>query len=267
MSDKFSIARIVVVTRPLAQARILQSRLQTMGRQVELFPLLEIHPLTNHDALDLVLASLERFALVVFVSPNAIAAAFARCKQWPAHVPLAVMGAGSLIALAEQGVDRAITPVFSPKNLMRTDSQTLLEVLDLSALHGRDVLIVRGESGRELLGDALRAAGAIVTQIASYRRAAPIADPDRLQRLNHLLANDCDWLITSSEALQILVEMVRGDGPEQEAHGRVARLQQQTLIVPHARIAETAESLGFMKVIQSGSGDDRMLTALQFAHE
>lgn len=267
MNNNASIARTVVVTRPLAQARMLQSRLEMLGRRVALFPLLEIHPLTNYDALDRTLASLERFALVAFVSPNAIAAAFARRKQWPVHVPLAIMGASSLGALLEQGVDRTITPIFSPKNPERTDSQTLLEVLDLPALQGRDVLIVRGEDGRELLGDSLRAAGAIVTQIAAYRRAGPNVDTCMLQRLRLLLTSDCDWLVTSSEALQLLFDMVRRDGPEPEAHARVARLQQQTLIVPHVRIAETAQSLGFRKVIRSGSGDERMLTALQFAHE
>jgi uroporphyrinogen-III synthase len=39
-------------------------------------------------------------------------------------------------------------------------------------------------------------------------------------------------------------------------------MQQQHLIVPHARIAETA-NLGFSKLTLTGSGDERLLAALQ----
>jgi uroporphyrinogen-III synthase len=40
-------------------------------------------------------------------------------------------------------------------------------------------------------------------------------------------------------------------------------MQQQHLIVPHARIAETANNLGFSKLTLTGSGDERLLAALQ----
>jgi uroporphyrinogen-III synthase len=40
-------------------------------------------------------------------------------------------------------------------------------------------------------------------------------------------------------------------------------MQQQHLIVPHARIAETARALGFARVTLTGSGDERLLAALQ----
>ena len=81
--------RPVIITRPLAQALPLQGRVTAMGRQALLFPLLEIHPLDDNRALDAALADLERHALVAFVSPNAIDAAFARRDPWPAQVPLA----------------------------------------------------------------------------------------------------------------------------------------------------------------------------------
>jgi uroporphyrinogen-III synthase len=40
-------------------------------------------------------------------------------------------------------------------------------------------------------------------------------------------------------------------------------MQHQHLIVPHARIAETARALGFGRVTLTGSGDERLLAALQ----
>jgi uroporphyrinogen-III synthase len=43
----------------------------------------------------------------------------------------------------------------------------------------------------------------------------------------------------------------------------VANLQHQRLIVPHPRIAETARALGFADLTLTGSGDERLLAALQ----
>ena len=257
----------VVVTRPLAQAQALQQRLAASGREAIVFPLLEIHPLADFTALDAALAQLERHALVAFVSPNAIDAAFARRPNWPASVPLAVMGEGSRQALAAHGVTSATTRIYSPLDVNRTDSQTLLAALDLPTLVHRSVLILRGESGRELLADALVAADVQVTQVAAYRRAAPAFDAAGAARLRQLLGAGCDWIITSSEALQILLRMAaQADGMQSMPAQRnsVVELKQQRLIVPHARIAERAQELGFCRVIRTGSGDEGVLAALQF---
>src|SRR5207249_630199 len=111
----------------------------------------------------------------------------------------------------------------SPRDPERSDSQTLLQELDLEALRGRRVLILRGETGRELLADELRAAGVLVEQVAAYRRAAPLLDQARRTQLLSLLDSGNDWIVTSSEALRILMQMV-----EQAAGGSgVAKMQNQ----------------------------------------
>ncbi|WP_293776518.1 uroporphyrinogen-III synthase [uncultured Oxalicibacterium sp.] len=250
---------LVVVTRPLAQAHELAARVTALGRQAVLFPLLDIQPLPDTTILHKALAELERYALVAFVSPNAIDAALAVRPDWPFDVPLAVVGEGSRAALARHGLTAERCTIYSPRNLERTDSETLLEELDLAALRGREVLIVRGETGRELLGDTLRAAGVRVTPVAAYRRTAPEWTAERRQELRCLLDSQNDWIVTSSEALRFLEQMVaRLD----DAQG-VAKMQQQRLIVPHIRIADTARSLGFSHVHQSRSGDDGLIAALQ----
>jgi len=249
----------VVITRPQAQAQELAQRVAAIGRSVTLFPLLDIFPLSDPAPLQKALREIERYALVAFVSPNAIDAAMAARSDWPLSVPLAVVGEGSRAALARHGLTDDRCTIYSPRNRDRTDSETLLEELDLDALRDKDVLIVRGETGRELLGDALREAGARVTTIAAYRREAPDLTPARIAELQHLLDGQNDWVVTSSEALRFLTQMVA----QLEDEGGVAKMQQQRLIVPHVRIAEVAYSLGFSKVIQSRSGDDGLLAALQ----
>jgi uroporphyrinogen-III synthase len=251
-------AASVVVTRPAEQAGDLLAQLAALGRDAVSFPLLEIHPLADRAPLRAALAGLGDYALAAFVSPNAINAVFAELPAWPANLPIAVMGEGSRRALAAHGVHDGNAVIHSPRG-ERTDSETLLEVLDLAALRGRKVVILRGESGRELLAERLRSAGADVIQVAAYRRSAPVFDVARQAQLQTLLKRKNDWIVTSSEALRNLERMVQ----QLSMADAVAKMQQQRLFVPHARIAETARAAGFSDVHMSASGDEALLGALQ----
>jgi len=249
----------VVITRPRAQAGLLAQQIAALGREAVIFPLLEIEPLPDPAPLLAALGKLDAYAMVAFVSPNAIDAAFAHLGCWPDGVAIAIMGEGSRHALAAHGVTDANATIFKPRDPLRTDSQTLLEVLDLAALRGKKVLILRGETGREFLADALRDAGIEVTQVASYRRQAPRLDNGMRQQLLALLERRNDWIVTSSEALRILLRLA------EECAGAtgVAKLQRQRLIISHVRIAEAAHEIGFGQVTLTGSGDERLLAALQ----
>ncbi|MDB5910161.1 MAG: Uroporphyrinogen synthase [Massilia sp.] len=249
----------VVITRPRAQADALADAVLALGREAVLLPLLEIHPLADQSGLQGVLAGLADYAMVAFVSPNAIDAAFAHIAQWPDGVALAVLGEASRACLARHGIDDGNATIFSPPGPARSDSEHLLQSLALDTLAGRRVLIVRGESGRELMVDGLRAAGADVTTVAAYRRQVPAMTPELGATLRRLLARRNDWIITSSEALRGLLGLVA----QLDGGASVAKMQQQHVIVPHARIAETAVSLGLTRLTLAGSGDASLLAALQ----
>jgi uroporphyrinogen-III synthase len=276
----------VVITRPLAQAGPLATRVAALGREVVVLPLLEIAALdhASHAAVPLAaaLARLEQFALIAFVSPNAIDAAFSHpalarfspgkdgkpADSWPHAVALAVLGEGSRQALAAHGITAANATIVSPPDPAQSDSEHLLASMDLAALCGRRVLIVRGESGRELMGEGLRAAGADVTVVAAYRRSVPMLTPALAAQLENVLASPHDWIVTSSEALRGLVGLLQQTEQQLREQGRadsqmVVKLQQQHLIVPHERIAQTAAALGFARLTLTGSGDERLLAALQ----
>jgi len=257
--------RVVVITRPRAQAAALAQAVEGSGRTAVILPLLEIGPVADVAPLRAALAELDDFALVAFVSPNAIDAAFAYVDAWPPAVPLAIVGDGSRAALGRHGVRGDAFTIFSPADSAHSDSEHLLQSLDLAAFAGQRVLIVRGDGGRELLADALRAAGARVDAVAAYRRATPVLTPELAARLRALLAQPNDWIITSSEALRGLAGLVRSldDGAEGSAGALMPCFMQQRLIVPHARIAETARALGLEHVLLTGSGDARLLAALQ----
>jgi uroporphyrinogen-III synthase len=248
----------VVITRPRAQAESLARAVAALGRTPVLLPLLEIAPLADQAALAAALAGLEQYALVAFVSPNAIDAAFQHIQQWPRQVALAVLGEGSRAALASHGLDATNATILGPLDPTRSDSENLLASLDLAALAGKRILIVRGESGRELMAEGFRAAGAEVVTVAAYRRSVPVLSAALAGQLRALLAAPNDWIITSSEALRGLFDLLRQLGDV-----FVEQMQQQHVIVPHARIAATAQALGLARVTLTGSGDERLLAAIQ----
>jgi uroporphyrinogen-III synthase len=246
----------VVITRPAPQAGKLAARLSAAGRPVVLLPLLEIHPLADQAGLAAALAGVASYDLVAFVSPNAIDAAFAHIPAWPAAVSIAVLGEGSRAALLKHGVDPGRTTILSPNHPTRSDSENLLESMDLDALRGKRVLIVRGESGRELMADGMRAAGAQVDTLAAYRRTTPSLTPQLSRQLMSLADAPHEWVVTSSEAMRGLHDLA-------QKLAIVAKLQQQHFIVPHARIEQTARRLGYDRLTLTGSGDEAVFAALQ----
>lgn len=260
----------VVITRPLAQTRELAQRIATLGRKVEILPLLDIAELPDYSALHHALRHLRQYSLVAFVSPNAVAACFKQMRAlglaWPQEVALGVVGQGSLQALQQEGIDSPAYLIFAPRDKHKHDSETLLQAVQqemaLSSLE--QVLIVRAEHGREWLAEALRAQQVQVTQVAAYRRSGVQADAGFAARAQILCRQPHDWLITSSEALRHLLQtLTRMQTLSPQGQGLVADMLQQHLIVPHPRIAQTAHELGFLRVTQSVAGDAGLLAALQ----
>ena len=251
--------RNVIVTRPLAQAQEFVAKVNAISRSCQLFPLLEIHPLEDQSEIIDVVAHLSHYALVVFVSPNAIDAFFSHVRQWPPQLPIGVVGEGSRLALARHGVNSDNSTIICPSDKLKTDSEALAAEIDFAALAGKQVLLVRGTTGREFLADAFRSRGVSVKQLAAYRRSAPEFSISVRTQLDALLQSDNDWVITSSEALRTLIlwcGQLSGDNA-------VAKIQHQHLIVPHVRIAETAQVLGFHSITLTASGDEQVLVALQ----
>jgi uroporphyrinogen III methyltransferase/synthase len=290
-ADSGVTARTVVITRPAGHAAELAAALGAQGLASFEFPLIEIAPVADAAPLLAALAALERYALVIFVSPNAVDQALARrTEAWPAAVPIGVVGPGSLKALARHGIAapqyRLVFPgaasaavgengdgddsgaagsdaAESADDTLRYDSEALLAEIKLMRgllpATGARVLLVRGDGGREFLADGLRALGAEVAVVAAYRRLLPEPTPDQWRRVHALLADAAHvWLLTSSEGVRNLEELAR----EHLNPAEIAALKRAPLVAPHARIAETARALGFVSITVSGAGDAKVVRAL-----
>jgi uroporphyrinogen-III synthase len=236
----------IAVTRPQDQASDFALSIELAGGTPVMFPLLDISPLGNDQFLRESLARLPDFQLIIFISPNAVrygVSAIQEFGQLPLRPKIAVVGQGSARALLEFG----ITEVIAPKS--RFDSEALLALPELQAVSGWRIAIFRGEDGRALLGDTLKARGADVEYIACYRRSTPQIEVGRL-----LGANPDALTVTSSEALNNLWEAA-------DDHDR-RMLGALPLFVPHQRIAEAAHALGWHAVIQTSGGDEGLLNGL-----
>ncbi|PVX82402.1 uroporphyrinogen III methyltransferase/synthase [Paraburkholderia unamae] len=261
-----------VITRPAGQSNGLAAQLAQHGIRTFDFPLIAIAPVTDEAPLRAALGALERYALVVFVSPNAVDRAFACYASvssiWPPALPVAVVGPASVAALERHGVAAPDHRVLSPSNAgeedpARFDSESLYAALEKTfgaeAFTGKRVLIVRGDGGREWLAERLREAGAEVETVAAYRRIVPEPPIAAWTQVHALLEGAPHaWLVTSSEGVRNLDELAR----EHLTAGEIVELRHAPLVAPHPRIAETARSMGFDRITVSGAGDERIVETL-----
>ncbi|BAN22440.1 fused uroporphyrinogen-III synthase HemD/membrane protein HemX [Caballeronia insecticola] len=270
----------IVITRPAGQSSALLALLASAGFDTLEFPLIDIAPVADDAPLRAALDELflppdapARYALVVFVSPNAIDHAFSRLgAPWPADLPVAAVGPGSVAALARQGVHAPSHRVISPSTESadpRFDSEALFSAIEAhfgaQGLDGKRVLIVRGDGGREWLAERLTQAGARVEKAAAYRRVLPEPSMQKWERIHALLADAPGgrhaWLLTSSEGVRNLDELAH----EHLTADEIVLLKRTPLVCPHPRIAEAARGAGFDRITVSGAGDERIAQSLEAA--
>jgi len=232
--------RGIVVTRPRELALGLAQLIENAGGQAILFPALAIEDLPPPEPL----RRLKAFDLAIFISPTAVHKAVKNEMLWPR---VAAVGPGTRRELEKRGMRSVLAP------LDGADSDALLEVPELRRVAGKRVLILRGEGGRELLGDTLKSRGARVEYAECYRRVRPDSDPAPLLAA---WANGAVHAVSvfSSGSLENLFAMLGEPG--------AAQLRETPLFVPHRRIAEHARRLGVGEAVVAGPGDDETLERL-----
>lgn len=198
----------VLVTRPAGQAEHLVRLIEAAGGNAIRFPTIAIAPPADPTTLAALFDRLTAFDFAIFISPNAVERALQQLRQrgqtLPAALRVACVGGGSAAALKTHGID-ALAPA------ERFDSEGLLALPALQQVAGRRVVIFRGDGGRELLGNTLRARGAIVEYGECYRRVRPAADTAPL--LRRWARGDVAVVsITSVTALNNLYEMLGDTG-------------------------------------------------------
>lgn len=234
----------VLNPRPLRQASALSQALRAGGHDVVELPLLAIEPLTLNAEARAQLLALDRYDGLVFVSANAarygVAAISDFWPQWPQPLPCVAVGQATAAVLDAEGLHVHIAA--------QEDSEGMLALPILQAVAGQRWLVCRGEDGRELLAQTLRARGAEVDTLALYRRFLP--DQARV-----------DWaacyprpevVVLSSAMIWQHWQVIAGD-----------EALTPYLLTVSERLAATVRATGATRVIcASGAQPDQWLAAL-----
>jgi len=222
----------IVVTRPADQAECMCAAIEVAGGRAIRFPVLEILDPTNADAMHLAIERLDAYDMAIFISANAVDRAMNLIlgrHGLPSTLKRVAIGRGTARALKNFGAPAHIYP------RQRFNSEALLAMDEMQAVNGSRIVIFRGEGGRELLGDTLRARGAQVDYVEAYRRGRPSADVDALMR--HWARGEVQaFVVTSGESLRNLFDMV----------GRLGQqwLRNTQLVVLSDRTALSATEMG-----------------------
>jgi uroporphyrinogen-III synthase len=243
----------VLVTRPREQAENLARLIEARGGEAIRFPVIEIAEPRDTRALLALIDHLKDFALAIFISPNAVNRAMSLIAArggLPPGLRVACVGRGSARELKHFGIENAIVP---PD---RFDSEALLELPELLQVAGKRIVIFRGEGGRELLGDTLRARGAEIEYAECYRRLRP--DTDTTPLLRRWERGEVDVVsVTSVDGLRNLFDMVGKAGQPW--------LIRTPVVVVSERMAQVCRELGFTTEprVAATAGDEAILEAIQ----
>ncbi len=158
----------VLITRPRRQTSHLREILESKGASVMECPAIEIAPLGNFRVLDKIIGEINHFDWAVFTSENGVHAFFERLYQLGkdarvlGKIKIAAIGPGTKTKLNQYSVAPDLVPdTFS--------SAGLLKAFGRKSVLGKRFLLLRTDIAPKFLPQALRKAGAVVTETAVYR--------------------------------------------------------------------------------------------------
>ena len=225
--------QIILNTRPAHQQANLTSLLEQEGARVLSFPVIDITPLDSDLARQCLEQQVSSYDIMLFVSRNAVDGAFryidsSRLKP---GLCFGVIGSATRIALMQRvpNLDSCLL-AGAPYS-----SETLLEADTLQQVAGKRVLILRGQEGRNLLGDELAARGAEVDYCEVYRRELPHRDAVEFDRLS-AKAFPTLAILTSNAGMHNLIDLV-----DPVAAGRLCQIP---WLLISERMRESAVKLG-----------------------
>ena len=206
--------RRVLVTRAVQQAGKLSDGLKALGAEPVEVPVLEIRPPESFAVLDEALGKLDggrdsqRFDWLILTSANTVAAVMDRCRVLQLDVSemkhLRVAAVGSATAEAARKADFRVTVVPDSYN-----SEGVVAALGNSIL-GKRVLLARAKVARDVIPDALTAAGALMTVVDAYQTVLPEGSEERLKEALRVGVDAATF--TSSSSVRNLAEVAREAG-------------------------------------------------------
>lgn len=199
----------IVVTRARHQASVLSQAIEDLGGEPWEFPAIEIAPPTNPNRLSEAIHQLKRFEWIVFTSVNGVEEFF---KELPkqdkdirdlAGIEIVAIGPATKAALEK----RSLKVAFVPDEYR---AEKIIEGLASRVLPGQSVLLARAEEARDILPESLKALGADVWDVPTYRNILGNANKEELRKLLREKAVTA-VTFTSSSTVRNFLQLLDGD--------------------------------------------------------
>jgi uroporphyrinogen III methyltransferase/synthase len=173
--------RVIVVTRPRAQARAFASLLEEAGATVLLAPTIAIEPPTSWEPLDRALGRLAEYQWAVFTSVNGVEMVSRRLAHLGLEARalracrLAAIGPATADVLRDLGLEPEVVPEEYVAEGLARSLQSLVRP-------GERVLLARAAETRDVLVRELEAGGARVDEVPAYRTVPAREDAGEIRR-------------------------------------------------------------------------------------
>jgi len=215
----------ILVTRPEQQTQFLSEQLTMLGARVLSMGVIDIMPIEAESWPEI---AIEAQDMIVFVSRNAVLCFVSELtKSLPSTTRFVAVGAATARCMTEQGL-RVDVQAPAPAG-----SESLLALPEMQNVSGLQVMIVRGETGRELIADTLTERGAKIQYLEVYRRCLPSYTATKIAQ-----AKSADIIVVMSVAgLENVCQILNDD-----------LIKGKILIVVSERIRQFALELGFQCV-------------------
>jgi len=172
----------IIVTRARSQASALSQAIEDLGGEPWEFPAIEIAPPSDPERLAAALENLVRFHWLIFTSVNGVDHFFRAFRESGkdirdlAGIEIVAIGPATKAALEQRNLQVAFVPE-------EYRAEKIVEGLAGRVRAGQGVLLARAEEARDVLPEALRAAGAEVWDVPTYRTVLGDANRVELRRL------------------------------------------------------------------------------------
>jgi len=239
----------VLVTRPEEQGKELCQQLAQSGISALHHPLIQIEAGAD---LPHLIPDIHQCDTIIAVSQHAVSLSdqFLRNQHsfWSTSIRYLAVGQKTAHLLSKATGQTVHYPEVS-------DSEHLLALADLQSVSGQNIVILRGNGGRELIHETLSKRGAKVTYKEVYRRVDLPFDADI--HVNKWQQAEVDSLVvTSSHQLMFFMSQL-------DSLSTLWALQ-LTVFVPSNRIAQDAKAMGFQHiVITKSAANSDLVAALQ----
>jgi uroporphyrinogen-III synthase len=194
-------------------------------------------------------ARLDELDIAIFISANAVEKALPTLlaqRSLPVQLQLVAVGKRTAKTLKAWGLT-----ALCPAPPFNSEAVMAMPQMQPAAVQGKQIVIFRGEGGRELLAETLRQRGATVNYVNVYRRVQPPTPA-------WITDTQIDVLtVTSVEGLQNLFAMLDGQ----------VWLRHTPLVVMSERIRSEAQELGIPAPIfvAPTASDEGLLSAVRQA--